>query len=65
MKKSKTNTPKRRNWIAVSAHFRRAGAMKNRKKAANSWRAWYEKNKSQLAWHAERRRFEIRGESKE
>lgn len=37
----------------------------DRKKAANSWRAWYEKNKSQLAWHAERRRFEIRGESKE
>jgi len=35
MKKKKTNTPKPRNWLAVSAHFRRAGAMKNRKKAAN------------------------------
>jgi hypothetical protein len=35
MKKKKTTTPKRRNWIAVAAHFRCAGAMKNRKKAAN------------------------------
>jgi hypothetical protein len=35
MKKKKTNTPKRRNWIAVAAHFRRGGAMKDRKKAAN------------------------------
>jgi len=35
MKKRKTKTPKPRNWIAVGAHFRRAGAMKNRKKAAN------------------------------
>ena len=35
MKKKKAMTPKRRNWIAVSAHFRRGGAMKDRKKAAN------------------------------
>ena len=36
-----------------------------RKKAADRWRAWYEKDKSQLAWNAERRRFEIRQEPKE
>jgi hypothetical protein len=35
MKKKKAKTLKRRNWIAVAAHFRRAGAMKDRKKAAN------------------------------
>ena len=34
-RKKKISTPKRRNWIAVAAHFRRAGAMKDRKKAAN------------------------------
>tara|TARA_Y100000310_G_scaffold246252_1_gene251464 strand:+ start:916 stop:1053 length:138 start_codon:yes stop_codon:yes gene_type:complete len=35
MKKRKSQKPKQRNWIAVAAHFRRAGAMKDKKKAAN------------------------------
>jgi hypothetical protein len=35
MKRRKTKTPKARNWIAVHAHFRKAGAMKDRKKDAN------------------------------
>jgi len=35
MKKRKTKTPKARNWLAVHAHFRRGGAMKDRKKEAN------------------------------
>jgi len=34
-----------------------------RKKAADRWRSWYEKDKSRLTWNAERRRFEIREES--
>jgi len=34
-RKAKTKMPKTRNWLAVSAHFRRGGAMKDRKKAAN------------------------------
>jgi len=33
--KNKSQRPKPRNWIAVAAHFRRAGAMKNKKKQAN------------------------------
>ena len=36
-----------------------------RKKAVDRWRAWYEKEKSRLAWNAERRRFEIPKESNE
>jgi hypothetical protein len=35
MKKRKAKAPKTRNWLAVHAHFRRAGAMKDRKKEAN------------------------------
>jgi hypothetical protein len=39
MKKSKKTTDRAatagRNWHAVNAHFRKAGAMKDRKKAAD------------------------------
>ncbi len=34
-----------RNWIAVSAHFRRAGAMKDRKKEADK-----KKCRKKVAW---------------
>tara|TARA_B100000424_G_C22933518_1_gene496639 strand:- start:1601 stop:1744 length:144 start_codon:yes stop_codon:yes gene_type:complete len=32
MKKQKTKKIKSRNWVAVSAHFRKGGAMQDRKK---------------------------------
>ena len=34
-KKRQKKPRKPRNWLAVSAHFRKAGAMKDKKKEAN------------------------------